>query len=179
MVRPESFPRASSRAFRKSFRALRAEADALRAALRRSSLKGEKGRGKTIQQQRHEAMAGGGVPESLIDVVEPFFRVIVELGCDRSIPPWEPTPARLIPMHDPVTAGDLIDAIGKGNQQRPWPPPAGEHRERADQVERLDAGKADDEHRSRHASIVGNPTSWVLRHGPANQDKRQPVGLSI
>ena len=44
-----------------------------------------------------------GVPESLIDVVEPFFRVIVELGYDRSIPPWEPTPARLIPMHDPAT----------------------------------------------------------------------------
>ena len=29
-----------------------------------------------------------GVPESLIDVVEPFFRVIVELGYDRSIKPW-------------------------------------------------------------------------------------------
>jgi hypothetical protein len=55
------------------------------------------------------------VPESLIDVVEPFFRVIVELGCDRSIPPWEPTPARLIPMHDPVTAGDLIDPATAGD----------------------------------------------------------------
>ena len=53
MVRPESFPRESSRAFRKSFRALRAAAVAFRAALRRSSLKGEKGLGKTIQQ-RHE-----------------------------------------------------------------------------------------------------------------------------
>ena len=39
-----------------------------------------------------------GVPESFIDVVEPFFRVLVELGYDRSIPPWEPTPTRLIPM---------------------------------------------------------------------------------
>ena len=58
------------------------------------------------------------MPESLIDVVEPFVRVIVELGCDRSIPRWDPT-ARLVPMHDPVTAGDLIDAIGKGDQQRP------------------------------------------------------------
>ncbi|MGE5697993.1 MAG: PE-PPE domain-containing protein [Candidatus Sericytochromatia bacterium] len=56
-----------------------------------------------------------GVPESLIDVVEPFFRVIVELGYDRSIPPWEPTPARLIPTLDPgkVTA-DLVNAIGEG-----------------------------------------------------------------
>jgi len=56
-----------------------------------------------------------GVPESLIDVVEPFFRVIVELGYDRTIPPWEPTPARLIPPLDPATvAGDLVNAIGEG-----------------------------------------------------------------
>lgn len=56
-----------------------------------------------------------GVPEPVIDVVEPFFRVIVELGYDRSIPPWEPTPARLIPIHDPATvAGDLVNAVGEG-----------------------------------------------------------------
>ncbi len=56
-----------------------------------------------------------GVPESLIDVVEPFFRVLVELGYDRSIPPWEPTPARLIPPLDPATvATDLVNAIGEG-----------------------------------------------------------------
>ncbi len=56
-----------------------------------------------------------GVPEPVIDVVEPFFRVIVELGYDRSIPPWEPTPARLIPRLDPATvAADLVDAIGEG-----------------------------------------------------------------
>jgi hypothetical protein len=56
-----------------------------------------------------------GVPEPLIDVVEPFFRVLVELGYDRSIPPWEPTPARLIPTLDPakVTA-DLVNATGEG-----------------------------------------------------------------
>ena len=41
-----------------------------------------------------------GVPESVIDVVEPVFRVIVELGYDRSIPLWEPTPARLFPELD-------------------------------------------------------------------------------
>ena len=56
-----------------------------------------------------------GVPESLIDVVEPFFRVIVELGYDRSIAPWEPTPARLIPPLNPVTVvADLVGAIGEG-----------------------------------------------------------------
>ncbi|PRC47888.1 hypothetical protein C6A85_82640, partial [Mycobacterium sp. ITM-2017-0098] len=56
-----------------------------------------------------------GVPELLIDVVEPFFRVLVELGYDRSIPLWEPTPARLIPTLDPAQAiADLADAIGEG-----------------------------------------------------------------
>ena len=56
-----------------------------------------------------------GVPEPLIDVVEPFFKVIVDLGYDRSIRPWEPTPARLIPPLNPVTvAGDLVNAIGEG-----------------------------------------------------------------
>jgi PE-PPE domain len=48
-----------------------------------------------------------GVPEPVIDVVEPFFRDIVELGYDRSIKPWEPAPARLIPTLDQATvAGD-------------------------------------------------------------------------
>ena len=56
-----------------------------------------------------------GVPEPLIDVVEPFFKVIVDLGYDRSIPPWEPTPARLIPPLNPVTvAADLVNAVGEG-----------------------------------------------------------------
>ena len=56
-----------------------------------------------------------GVPEALIDVVEPFFRVLVELGYDRSIKPWEPTPARLIPTLNPATVtGDLLNAIGEG-----------------------------------------------------------------
>jgi hypothetical protein len=56
-----------------------------------------------------------GVPESWIDVVEPFFRVIVEQGYDRNIRPWEPTPARLIPTLDPgKVATDLVNAIGEG-----------------------------------------------------------------
>lgn len=56
-----------------------------------------------------------GVPEEFIDIVEPFFTVIVEWGYDRSIPPWEPTPARLIPVINPITAaGDLLTAIEEG-----------------------------------------------------------------
>ena len=51
----------------------------------------------------------------MIDVVEPFFKVMVELGYDRSIKPWEPTPARLIPTLNPATvAGDLVNAVGEG-----------------------------------------------------------------
>jgi hypothetical protein len=56
-----------------------------------------------------------GVPEPVIDVVEPFFRVLVELGYDRNIDPGEPTPARLIPRINPVkVAGDLVNAVGEG-----------------------------------------------------------------
>jgi hypothetical protein len=41
--------------------------------------------------------------------------VLVELGYDRSIPPWEPTPARLIPPLNPgKVAGNLVNAIGEG-----------------------------------------------------------------
>ena len=48
-------------------------------------------------------------------MVEPFFKVIVELGYDRSIRPWEPTPARLIPpLHPVAVATDLVSAIGEG-----------------------------------------------------------------
>ena len=56
-----------------------------------------------------------GVPEPLIDVVEPVTKVVVDLGYDRSIPPGEPTPARLIPPINPVTvAADLVNAVGEG-----------------------------------------------------------------
>src|SRR6476469_4683962 len=56
-----------------------------------------------------------GVPEPVIDVFEPFFRVIVEQGYDRSIPAWQPTPARLIPRIKPAAlAADLVGAIGEG-----------------------------------------------------------------
>ena len=57
----------------------------------------------------------------MIDVVEPFFRVIVELGYDRTIPPWEPTPARLIPTLNPVDLGRRSRRRDRrGDQQRRW-----------------------------------------------------------
>jgi hypothetical protein len=56
-----------------------------------------------------------GVPEPVIDVFEPVTKVAVELGYDRTIPPGEPTPARLIPPINPATvAGDLVNAVGEG-----------------------------------------------------------------
>jgi hypothetical protein len=56
-----------------------------------------------------------GVPEPVIDVFEPFFKVIVEQGYDRSIPAWKPTPARLIPPLNPAkVTTDLVSAIGEG-----------------------------------------------------------------
>jgi len=44
-----------------------------------------------------------GVPESLLNIVQPALQVIVEAGYDRSIPFGDPTPAELIPTIDPVT----------------------------------------------------------------------------
>jgi hypothetical protein len=44
-----------------------------------------------------------GVPESLLNIVQPALQVIVEAGYDRSIPFGDPTPAELIPTIDPAT----------------------------------------------------------------------------
>ena len=64
-----------------------------------------------------------GVPESLIDVVEPFFRVIVELGYDRSIPPWGTHPGTADPDARPSEGGYRSDQRGRrGYQQRRGPP---------------------------------------------------------
>ncbi len=56
-----------------------------------------------------------GVPEPVLDIVEPFLKVLVEAGYDRSIPFGEPTPAQLIPVLDPVTlAVQLASSIVEG-----------------------------------------------------------------
>lgn len=52
---------------------------------------------------------------SLIDLVQPALRVLVETGYDRSLPYGQPAPARLIPRVDPITLTvDLVAAIGEG-----------------------------------------------------------------
>jgi hypothetical protein len=56
-----------------------------------------------------------GVPEQVIDIVEPMAKVIVEAGYDRSIPFGQPTPLRLLPRIDLATfTRDLFAAIGVG-----------------------------------------------------------------
>jgi hypothetical protein len=53
-----------------------------------------------------------GVPEPLIDVIEPLSIFAVELGYRRDIKPWVPLPARLIPIHNPFkVAGDFLEAV--------------------------------------------------------------------
>ncbi|MGY4648380.1 PE-PPE domain-containing protein [Mycobacterium sp. URHB0021] len=55
-----------------------------------------------------------GVPEALIDVVEPLTTFIVELGYRRDIEPWVPSPVRLIPMHDPAKViSDFLAAVNR------------------------------------------------------------------
>jgi hypothetical protein len=44
-----------------------------------------------------------GVPESVLNIVQPALQVIVEAGYDRSIPFGDPTPFELIPSIDPAT----------------------------------------------------------------------------
>src|SRR4029079_11021401 len=55
-----------------------------------------------------------GVPEPVIGVIEPVAKVIVEQGYDRSIPPGQPAPARLIPRLNPTVVPDLVNAVGEG-----------------------------------------------------------------
>ena len=44
-----------------------------------------------------------GVPESVLNIVQPALQVIVEAGYDRAVPFGDPTPFELIPSVDPAT----------------------------------------------------------------------------
>lgn len=44
-----------------------------------------------------------GVPQSVLDIVQPALQVIIEAGYDRSVPFGEPTPVQLFPTLDPIT----------------------------------------------------------------------------
>ena len=68
-----------------------------------------------------------GVPEPVIDVVEPFFRAVVELGYDRSIPRGT-TSARLIPPHDPETLPPICSTRSARGSTTPRPSSARHHR---------------------------------------------------
>jgi PE-PPE domain len=44
-----------------------------------------------------------GVPQPVLNIVQPALQVLVEAGYDRSVPIGDPTPFELIPTLDPVT----------------------------------------------------------------------------
>jgi hypothetical protein len=44
-----------------------------------------------------------GVPQSVLNIVQPALQVLVEAGYDRSVPFADPTPFELVPTLDPVT----------------------------------------------------------------------------
>jgi hypothetical protein len=44
-----------------------------------------------------------GVPQPVLDIVQPALRVIIEAGYDRSVPFGEPIPIQLFPTLDPLT----------------------------------------------------------------------------
>lgn len=56
-----------------------------------------------------------GVPEGVLDIVEPFLTTLVEAGYDRSVPFGEATPLQVIPVIDPVTLTvQLVGAVLEG-----------------------------------------------------------------
>lgn len=56
-----------------------------------------------------------GVPQPVLDIVQPALQVIIEAGYDRSVPFGEPTPIQLIPTLDPLTFSiELTKAVVQG-----------------------------------------------------------------
>lgn len=56
-----------------------------------------------------------GVPESVLNIIQPALQVIIEAGYDRAVPFGDPTPAQLIPIIDPVTfVIELANAVVQG-----------------------------------------------------------------
>jgi hypothetical protein len=125
--------------------------------------------------------------------VEPFFGVIVELGYDRSIPPWEPRPARLIPTLDPakVTA-DLVNAIGEGFNNAlaiiglpppPSIPAAADETTTADVFDQTTTGQQatdTDQTTTRQQTTVSTSEPWrrAGRHETPRPVVRGPLGVT-
>ncbi|WP_052956798.1 PE-PPE domain-containing protein [Mycolicibacter heraklionensis] len=56
-----------------------------------------------------------GVPQSVLDIVQPALQVIIEAGYDRSVPFGEPMPVQLFPTLDPITFSiELARAVVQG-----------------------------------------------------------------
>jgi hypothetical protein len=62
-----------------------------------------------------DPLATLGVPESVLNIIQPTLQVIVEAGYDRSIPFGDPAPAELIPAVDPATFTlELANSVVQG-----------------------------------------------------------------
>lgn len=62
-----------------------------------------------------DPLATLGVPESVLNIIQPTLQVLIEAGYDRSIPFGDPTPAELIPTIDPVTFSiELSNSVVQG-----------------------------------------------------------------
>ncbi|MCZ8377975.1 PE-PPE domain-containing protein [Mycobacterium sp. CPCC 205372] len=125
-----------------------------------------------------------GVPEEVIDVFEPFFTELVELGYDRDIPPWEATRARLVPRIDPFTAiPKLVRGIDEGIDnaleligppadvripapERPASPPDEIHSTASDVAETISPAPAADELKAQAGEIPGEKV--IVDEEPVN-----------
>jgi hypothetical protein len=123
-----------------------------------------------------------GVPEKYIDVVEPFFRVIVEAGYDRTIKPWVPTPARLLPpsLNPGKFAADLAAAVDEGlkNAKALVGPPAVSANRRS----AVDNSRATGKPKNRTVKASLRPTQFAPRSRsipPSRVNDRDDRGTSL
>jgi hypothetical protein len=69
----------------------------------------------TTQLPLLDPLATLGVPESVLNIIQPTLQVIIEAGYDRAIPFGDPTPAELIPSIDPATFTlELANSVVQG-----------------------------------------------------------------
>lgn len=101
-----------------------------------------------------------GVPESLIDVVEPVVKVAVDAGYDRTIPFGEPTSLRVVPQVDRAEfTADLVAAVGTGvaNALKLVAPPAATTDQKVDGPTDDTSGATTDSSRSQPAEATATP----------------------
>ena len=115
-----------------------------------------------------------GFPKPLLDLVEPGLTVMVDWGYDRSISPGTPTPARLIPRVNPVTAAvDLAGAVAQGvhNFIDDLTPTRPAERPASPSAASLRSGPPDPDRGA--ATVADRPAPLARRHHTANRAEEQ------